>query len=75
MNIVEAAKATTAERPFITRRSWEHLLGTGKGRIKMLLTDTPDRCVLFSPRAQKGPCRGWEPTGSDLLADDWELCS
>lgn len=47
MYIHEAIRARTAERPFITRKSWVDDYGSYSHlSVKLLPTDTPDCCVL-----------------------------
>lgn len=71
MTIVEAIKATTEEKPYITRDKWQQELNYAPGhRIRLLPTDTMD-CVIYVG-ARDGMCYPrWNPTRSDLLADDW----
>ncbi len=71
MNIQEAIRSRTVDKPFITRESWE--IGVWKGvRIRIYPTDTPDCCIISS-EASKIPCRGWQPQTEDLTADDWTV--
>lgn len=66
MKINDAISSRTEEKPFITRRAWDI---EQVADIKVLPTDTPDCCVIFSNSTR--PCRGWQPTARDLVADDW----
>jgi len=69
--IHEAIKARTADQPCIVREKWKSEYGchAGKG-TKIFPTSTPDFCLIFTGYS-KTPCRGWEPSAEDLLADDW----
>lgn len=71
MYIHEAIKARTQDEPFITRQSWVDEYGpyAWKG-VKILPTSTPD-CCLAQTNYSRTPCRGWQPSAEDLLADDW----
>lgn len=72
MLIQEAIKARTEDKPFIVRKRWQEEYGcyAWKG-TKILPTSTPDYCLIMTGYS-KTPCRGWEPSAEDLLADDWE---
>ena len=72
MLINEAVKATTPRTPYIRRKSWDYPVTTPGIPFKILPTDSPDCCVAYSIAA-KSPCRGWQPTAGDLIADDWEV--
>lgn len=75
MNIHEAMKARTEQRPFLTRGAWGGLiLNEPHSQVHIQPTNTPDCCIVFSP-IQKSPRRGWEPAAEDLLAEDWEVTS
>lgn len=67
MLIHEAIKERIPEKPYITRESWNSLWSAG---IRIMPTDTPDCCILFSGAARR-PVRCWQPTATDLTADDW----
>lgn len=73
MLIQDAIKARTADKPFIVRKRWQEEYGgyAWKG-CKILPTSTPDYCLIMSGYS-RNPCRGWEPSAEDLLADDWEI--
>lgn len=72
MYIHEAIQSRSPDKPYITRESWEYI--TDKpvaAAVKILPTDSPDGCVVESV-SRKNPCRGWQPTAGDLMADDWK---
>ncbi|RBP89355.1 hypothetical protein DFO70_1112 [Cytobacillus firmus] len=73
MNIQEAAKKAKEQGKHIQRDTdggWEC--------IKIKPTDSSDRCILVvidgpkvsktKPNAQR---RGWQPSASDIVANDW----
>ena len=68
MIISDAIKARHADKQYITREAWRNTYR--EADIKVFPTDTPDCCVLIS-LAARGPCRGWQPTEEDLIAEDW----
>lgn len=73
MYIHEAIKATSKTKPFIARAAWDAQFISPGGRYKpsrLLVTDSPDRCVIFGGYAVV-PRIGWQPTAEDLAADDW----
>lgn len=71
MNIVEAVKATTLQRPYITRKAWNRVTPNPcDAAVKIQPTDSPDRCILISVSSRDRP---WHPGTADLIADDWEL--
>lgn len=71
MNICDAVKARTANKPYITRQSWNYPTSVWcNAAVKILPTDTPDCCTIESV-ASNAPCRGWQPQAEDLIADDW----
>ena len=69
MYIHKAIRARTAEEPFITRKKWGDVFGARQG-VRLFPTCSPDGMIVYS-RADKAPCRGWQPTAEDLVADDW----
>lgn len=71
MYIHEAIKAVTRNRPCIRRRAWDYQTDTPRIAVKIQPTDSPDGCVIRSV-AEKNTRHGWQPTASDLVADDWE---
>lgn len=74
MFVHEAIKARTEAKPFITRTAWKACSSRPSlGYVRILPTNTPDCCILFSSFSGKIPCRGWQPTAGDLAADDWEI--
>lgn len=71
MNIVDAIKATTEEMPYITREKWAQELHHALGhRIRLLPTDTMD-CVVYVGTRDGRCLPRWNPSKSDLLAEDW----
>lgn len=73
MYIHEAIKARTVEAPYITRRKWRDEFSDWRAAdIKLQPTNSPDCCIVES-KVNRSPCRGWQPTAEDLLADDWEV--
>lgn len=76
MFIHEAIKARTADKPFITRKSWIEEYGSwGRYGIKILPTSTPSGCMIQTKYrgTEKVPVNRWEPAAGDLVADDWEI--
>ncbi len=72
MFIHEAVLARSATKPFIRRRAWGYLTDRPESAVvKIQPTNTPDCCIIMSA-IRKEPCRGWQPTAEDLVADDWE---
>lgn len=77
MDIRSAILDRTADKPFITRQSWVDQMA---GAIalhkvpKILPTDSVDCCVLTA-FSERNPCRGWQPTAGDLVAEDWITAS
>ena len=75
MNIAEAMRARTKEKPFLSRAKWRIILLDCPYRpIFIQPTNTPEFCLLYGP-SQKAPQRGWQPTAEDLMAEDWEVIS
>ena len=75
MLIHEAIRATTDEKPFITRKSWFHkfLVDDRKGggrTTRVIPSDSPGGCPVVTPMA--GYTGSWKPSKADLIADDWE---
>ena len=72
MNIYEALKSRTADKPFITRETWmQDCRPLGIYRVKILATNSPDCCLIQSRFRQREPTPRWNPTGADLQAEDW----
>jgi len=69
--IHEAILARTADKPYIKREKWDDMFGVRRG-VKLFPTDSPDGIIVDS-RAARAPCRGWQPTAEDLVADDWTV--
>lgn len=71
--IHEAIAARSTENPFITRKSWNCVDGIWcHAGLRILPSDTPDCCLILSAYSNRRASRGWQPTASDLTADDWE---
>lgn len=71
MFIHEAIQRRVLDKPYITRKAWDHLATESvETAIMILPTNTPDCCIIMSANG-KNPCRGWQPTAEDLVADDW----
>lgn len=71
MFIHEAIQARSKDMPYITRMSWDYPTTESVAAAIMILpTDTPDCCIIMSA-SRKNPCRGWQPTAEDLVAEDW----
>lgn len=71
MDIRTAVLTRTADKPFITRQSWVEEMGGYCHQVaKIMPTNSVDCCIItaFSART---PCRGWQPTAGDLVAEDW----
>lgn len=76
MNIYDAIKARTADKPFITRRSWTEEYGPWAiYGIRILPTNTPSGCMMQSRLrgTEKTPASRWQPVAGDLVAEDWEI--
>ena len=76
MNIYEAMKARTGDKPFLVRRKWVNELGTlSLYGARILPTGAPDGCLLQSRVCgeRRPPAPRWQPLADDLLADDWEI--
>lgn len=74
MYIHKAIQARTKQKPYITRKAWNDLypMEAPGPAIWILPTDSPDGCVIDS-QATRSPCRRWQPTAEDLVADDWMI--
>lgn len=70
MDIIDAIYHTSEDRPYITRESWHRGYAEAP---KILATNTPDCCVIFSSASRRTPCRGWQPRAEDLIATDWTV--
>lgn len=71
MNICEAIKIRTVEKPCIRRRAWDYPTSTPVIPVKLLPTNSPDGCLIMGA-TNKNPRNGWQPTAEDLVAEDWE---
>lgn len=67
MHISKAVRKACEFGGYISRRAWDN-----RHSIKILPTNTPDCCIIMQ-KDGKSPCRGWQPTAEDLMADDWEV--
>lgn len=71
MDIRSAILARTSVKPFITRQSWvKEIEGWSDNVAKIMPTNSVDCCIITSFSA-RNPCRGWQPTAGDLVAEDW----
>ncbi len=76
MHIHEAIKARTEDQPFIVRTSWLNDFGRYEKWVpKILPTNSVLCCVAYATLGEKAkdPCRGWQPSARDLVADYWEI--
>lgn len=76
MNIYEAMKARTADKPFLTRRKWIEDWGPlAIYGVRVLPTGSPDGCMLLCRMigTSKPPAPRWQPVADDLRAEDWEV--
>lgn len=71
MYIYEAVMSVTRKKPYIRRKSWDYPTDRPTVSVKILPTNSPDGCVIKSV-TEKITRHGWQPTASDLIADDWE---
>ena len=80
MTITEALKARGKENGhFITRVSWNEEYAyymqptkwpTSDTTIYLVPTSSPD-CIMIQSWYEDHPCRRWQPTAGDLMAEDW----
>lgn len=71
VTIVEAIKATTEEKPYITREKWDREFRHVPGhRFPLLATDTRDG-IMLAKSMMGFPKPRWNPEREDLIADDW----
>ena len=74
--ILEAKKPRTG-RHCIFRSTWRYGVDSRYsdkgGGFRLIPTDTPDGFLVVSPK-EPVLTRSWQPTVSDLMADDWEVC-
>ena len=71
MHIHEAIAATTAQKPYVTRRAGGYITDHPcSAPVKLLVSDSPNGCIIRSEEDK--PRCGWRPTAGDLVADDWE---
>lgn len=73
MLISEAVKKAMEQGKMIYRRSVRRKQGYHNTAI--IPTNSYDTCILITlcHGEETGSCRNWNPTGADLIADDWEL--
>lgn len=73
MKISEAVEKAMEQDKMIYRHNIRHETGYHSTFIKP--TNSYDTCIVVSYREGKetASCRNWNPTGDDLIADDWEL--
>lgn len=73
MKISEAVKKAMEQHKLIYRNNIRRKSGWHNTFIKP--TNSYDACiiVIYSDRKEISSCRNWNPTGDDLIADDWEL--
>ncbi len=64
MNIQEATKVALEEGKFIARESF-------KGHAKIQPTNDIGGCILSTTDNSTQPRGGWQPSATDLAADDW----
>ena len=83
MTITEALKARGKENGyFLTRAAWNEDYAykcknpmSGRlynSRITLIPSKSPDG-ILIQSWYEEIPCRRWQPTTEDLMADDWVL--
>lgn len=68
MKISEAVKKALEEKKPITRASYLEELG-----FKIFPTNSSDCCYIASGNGKRHTTRCWNPTATDLMADDWKL--
>lgn len=72
MKISEAVKKAMEQHKLIYRNRIRRESGWN---IFIKPTNSYDTCIMISYKDGKEieSCRNWNPTGDDLVADDWEL--
>ena len=73
MKISEAVEKALEQKKMIYRRNIKHETGYRSTFIKP--TNSYNACIVISycEGKETASCRRWNPTGDDLMADDWEL--
>lgn len=73
MVISEAVKKAMEQNKLIYRKKIRHEGGICNTFIRP--TNSYDTCIIMTcvDGREVGSCRNWNPTGDDLIADDWEL--
>ncbi|MCH3989843.1 MAG: DUF2829 domain-containing protein [Lactobacillus sp.] len=66
MTISEAIQLANKENKGVSRISW------GSRGCTIIPTDTIN-CCLVAPFQGKTATKRWEPSASDLIADDWQV--
>ncbi len=73
MVISEAAKLAMEQGGMIYRKE----IWSDKGFFNVFIkpTNSYDACIIveYQDGKEASSCRNWNPTGDDLMADDWEL--
>ena len=76
MTITEALKARGKENGyFVTRASWNanyvhRTTGLMGPPVYLVPTSSPDG-IMIQSWYEDHPCRRWQPTAEDLMAEDW----
>lgn len=68
MHIHKAIKLAMEIGRGITRERWE-----AKGLEMNIIPTNTTSCMIIDCLHSKSPCRRWNPSADDLIADDWEL--
>ncbi len=73
MKISEAVKKAMEQHKLIYRNNIRRESGWHNTFIKP--TNSYDACIVvsYSDGKEINSCRNWNPTGDDLIANDWEL--
>lgn len=64
MNIQEAVKESLRTKKTIKRKN-------SATECVLMPTNTYDLVVIWAANQRRLPCRGWQPSADDLIADDW----
>lgn len=76
MNIIEAVKGVTSEKPYIYRRLWcfpSQEPHDGTILVEPLNTVGGSKMAVVGGITGTGPIGPWPCAAEDLTADDWEL--